>query len=495
MPTMSFRVPANLPEPVAHDLLRSSIAGGHDRAPTPTQCELRSDHLFLTCEINDNGPSYMPWEITGRGRFVITTTTLMFRERPYDLVVELARGKINQVRNQYADWLGGGLYAASEVEQRIRQATRLLGEALIESPRPEADRLANQSLVCSLDAGNLLIRAYQDQIFRLRHHRQGKLDSVFGCGIRMPPARGLDDAFRLTFNTANVPLTWRLIEPSESGYRWEEADAAIDWAIERNLQVHAGPLIDFSPHGLPDFAHRLGNDQVTLKSLMCDYVETVVNRYRGKVTRWSISSGANGTIPLGVTEEDLIRLTAMAADAAWQIDPNLQLTFGVSAPWGDYLSDPSYQYSPFVYADTLLRAGLPFSGIDVELFLGSSPRGSYCRDLVETSRLLDLFGLLGVPLHVGLAYPSGISPDAFADPMERSDQSGFDREISSTAQAEWAEAFATLVLCKSFVAGLNWNHLADGESHRFPYAGLIGLNGDVKPAFDRLRTIREKHLQ
>jgi len=495
MPTMSFRVPANLPEPVAHDLLRSSIAGGHDRAPTPTQCELRDGQLFLSREINESGPSYIPWEIPGKGRFVITTTTLMFRERPYDLVVELARGKLNQVRNQYAEWLSGGLFVASEVEQLVHRATKLLGEALLESPNPESNRLANQSLVTSFDAGNQLIRVYQDQVYRLRHHRQGKLDSVFGCGIRVPPVPGLDDAFRLTFNTANVPLTWRIIEPSESDYRWAESDAAIDWAIERNLQVHAGPLIDFSPHGLPDFARRLGNDPVTLKSLMCDYVETVVNRYRGKVTRWTISSGANGTIPLGVTEEDLIRLTAMAADAAWQIDSNLQLSFGVSAPWGDYLSDPSYQYSPFVYADTLLRAGMPFSGIDVELFVCSSPRGSYCRDLIETSRVLDLFGMLGVPLQVGLAYPSDASPDALADPMERSDHSGFHGAISSGAQADWAEAFSTLVLCKSFVNGLIWDHLSDKEPHRLPHAGLVDKNGDVKPAFDRLRGIREIHLQ
>lgn len=495
MPTLSFRVPANLPGPVIHDLLRSAIAGGHDRAPTSTQCELRDEQLFLTREINESSAAYIPWEVRGKGRFVFTTTTLMFRERPYDLVIELARGKLNQVRNQYADWRAGGLSEASDVENLIRQATRLLGEALLDSSRPESDRLANQSLTYSLDAVNQLIHVYQDQVFQLRHHCQGKLDSVFGCGIRLPPPPSLDDAFRLTFNTANVPLTWRIIEPSESDYRWAESDAAIDWAIERNLHVHAGPLIDFSPHGLPNFVRRLGNDLVTLKSLMCDYVETVVNRYRGKVTRWSISSGANGTIPLGVSEEDLIRLTAMAADAAWQIDSNLQLSFGVSSPWGDYLSDPSYQYSPFVYADTLLRAGLPFSGIDIELFLGSSPRGSYCRDLLETSRILDLFGLLGLPLHVGLAYPSSPLPDALADPMERNDLSGFDGDMSSGAQGKWAEAFTTLVLCKSFVAGVIWDNLADQEPHRFPHAGLIDQHGTVKPTFDHMRAIREKHLR
>src|SRR5215208_4154757 len=48
MPTMSFREPAGLPPPLAADLLRSSVAGGHDRAPTATLCELRDGHLVLT---------------------------------------------------------------------------------------------------------------------------------------------------------------------------------------------------------------------------------------------------------------------------------------------------------------------------------------------------------------------------------------------------------------------------------------------------------------
>ncbi len=120
-----------------------------------------------------------------------------------------------------------------------------------------------------------------------------------------------------------------------------------------------------------------------------------------------------------------------------KLTQNLQLSFGVSGPWGDYRSDPSFQYSPFVYADTLLRAGLPFAGIDLELFLSSTPRGSYCRDLLETSRVLDLFGLLGVPIQVGMAYPSELSPDPLADSIERGDQAGFYGEITPRAQGKW----------------------------------------------------------
>jgi hypothetical protein len=495
MHTMSFRVPAGLPEPIAADLLRSSIAGGHDRAPTATQSELCDGFLILGREINESGPAYIPWPVPRAGRLITPTTTLMFRDRPYHLAAELARGKINQVRNQYADWLGGGLMQSEDVEFHLGRATRAFSAALLEGGTPDGDLRANDALAAAFEAADSVMQRYQEQVFRLRHQRQLKLDTALGCRIAAPPARGLDDVFRLSFNTACVPLTWRMMEPTESDYKWAEADAAIAWALDRNLRVFAGPLIDFSEAGLPDYVRRLGSDPVTLKSLMCDYVETVANRYRGKVSRWLITTGASGSTGIGLSEEDLIRLTAMAADAAWQIDSNLQLAFGISQPWGDYLAGGGHEYSPFVYADTLLRAGLPFCGIDLEWFFGTSPRGTYCRDVLEASRLLDLFGLLGVQVQVSMSYPSSVQSAAKAHAAEIVADAGVWRDFTPLVQADWAEEFASLAVCKSFVSGVTWEHLSDADPHRFPNAGLVDALGAIKPAFDRLRSLREAHLK
>jgi hypothetical protein len=371
----------------------------------------------------------------------------------------------------------------------------MFGSALLEDLPSPADRQADEALAIAHEAADQLVRRYEDQVYRLRHQRQPKLDTALGCRLGAAPPKGIDDAFRLAFNAACVPLTWRLIEPTESGYRWAEADAAVNWATSRNLRVLAGPLIDFSDHGLPDYVLKLRGEPLSFKSLMCDYVETVVNRYRGKVSRWLITAGANGSDALGIGEEDLIRLTAMAADAAWQIDSGLQLVFGLSQPWGDYLGGSGFEYSPFVYADTLLRSGLPFAGVEVEWLFGTSPRGSYCRDLLGASQLLDLFGVLGVPVQVSLAYPSATTPDPQADPVELAQGAGRWRDFTPAAQADWATAFASLAVCKSYVSGVFWDHLADAAPHRIPNGGLVDARGTAKPAFDRLRALREAHLK
>ena len=127
--------------------------------------------------------------------------------------------------------------------------------------------------------------------------------------------------------------------------------------------------------------------------------------------------------------------------------------------------------------------------------MGTQPRGIWCRDPLESSRLLDMFGILGVPLQIGLSYPSSADPDPLADPEQLVDKAGWWHGRSLLAQAEWAETFAGMALAKGHVAGVFWDHLSDTTPHRFPNAGLFDAAGERKPAFDRLRILREKYLR
>ena len=127
--------------------------------------------------------------------------------------------------------------------------------------------------------------------------------------------------------------------------------------------------------------------------------------------------------------------------------------------------------------------------------MGVRPRGSYCRDLLEASRLIDLYSLLGVPLHVTLGYPSSSGRDAQAS-RDLTTGAGHWRDgFTPDAQADWAEAFARLALCKPSVKAVSWTHLDDREPHLFPACGLVDAQGKVKPAMDRLANLRSEHLK
>jgi hypothetical protein len=153
-----------------------------------------------------------------------------------------------------------------------------------------------------------------------------------------------------------------------------------------------------------------------------------------------------------------------------------------------------HTYSPFIFADHLIRSGLNLAGLNLELVMGVQGRGSYCRDLLETSRLLDLYALLGVPLQVTLGYPSTGRTDPEADPELATGAGLWNQGYTPAVQADWATAFAELALCKPFVQSVGWIHLSDRRPHLFPSCGLVDRQGQPTPALAALEALRRQHI-
>ena len=109
MGTMTFHLPPGLPPEAAGELERCCMAGGPDNMPYPTQVERLSDQVILGSNVDESGYVTAPWQVGESGLLMVSTATLMERQAPYRLLIELARGKVNQVRNQTAEWQFGGL--------------------------------------------------------------------------------------------------------------------------------------------------------------------------------------------------------------------------------------------------------------------------------------------------------------------------------------------------------------------------------------------------
>jgi hypothetical protein len=496
MGTMSFLIPGGLPPEASQALGRACLGGGYDRTPVPTRFDQREDRITLSRDADESGYVQAPWVVDGTGHLMVSTATLMERIAPYHLLVELARGKLNQVRSQTADWEAAGLELSNHLRELLHRATHAFAQSLLDLPDAASYRQAQIALALAHQAADELIHLYSRQLYALRHERDPKLDTFLSCRLATIPPPALENDFLQAFNSVCVPLNWKLIEPSETNYSWSDADALLDWAESRSVPVSAGPLIDFTHAGFPDWLKVWEGDALTLTSFMCDYVETAVSRYKGRIRRWVLSSGTNSSPVMRLGEDDRLRLSARLAEAAWNIDPSLEIVLGLSHPWGDYLVREDHTYSPFVFADTLLRAGLNFAAFELEFFMGISPRGTYCRDGLEVSRVLDLFGLLTTPLQIAASYPSSNQEDPLADPSLRAGAFGYHRDgLSPHAQGAWATMMADVALCKPHVCGLTWDHFIDALPHRMPNGGLVDANGHVSPALDRLRTVRVEHLR
>jgi hypothetical protein len=492
MGTMSFLLPPTVSAGTNRDLQLACLAGGFDNAPHPTQVQIQGNRISLTRAVEESGFLIIPWQIEGAGNVMASTTTLLERPEPYSLAVELARGKVNQIRNHIAECGPLGIQFTDEQLGRVSQLNHRFGQVLASHPSSQSDQMAQEVLAEAFALSDELLPRYAQELFRIRHQRIPRLDAILGSQIsKLPPST---DQLAPSFNGIRLAFSWQSVEPTESQYDWEAPDAALDWAEANQLNVAAGPLIDLSATGLPKWLWIWQNDLPNLANFMCDYVETVINRYRRRISRWYIATGCNISGPLGLSEDDILWLTARLVEAALQIAPEMEIILGVSQPFGDYMAREEHTYTPLVFLDTLLRTGLKLSAIDVELILGIRPVGSYCRDLLEVSRVLDSYAVLGAPVQVTLCMPSGSGADSAAEPGLTVGlgewQGGFDQ----ANQAKKGRQIVEVALSKPFVTGVYWSHLSDGLPHRFPNCGLLDADHRPKLILEEVGQVRQMHL-
>jgi GH35 family endo-1,4-beta-xylanase len=493
---MTFQLPTAIPADAARELKRICMAGGPDNMPWPTELHFSADQLRVSRVVDESGYLIVPWTIDGRGQMMGTSATLIERSRPYDLLVELARGKVNQVRCQAFDWRAGGLVLEPALEKLIHDASLAFGRAITSASSEEAGQQARIALELAYRAAEQLVHAYVQQVFHIRHQRQAKLDTTLACGLGGAVlAANLMDQLAPAFNSVCLPFSWNAVESEEATYRWEECDALLDWALKQKLGVSAGPLIDFSSAQLPAWLWLWERDLPSLAAFMGKFVEAAVRRYRSRIRRWQLTAASNCSSVLALSEDDLLGLTYRLAESARQVDPTLELVIGIAQPWGEYMTLADRTHSPFIFADTLIRSGLNLAALDIEIVMGVTPRGSYCRDLLEISRLLDLYALLGVPLRVTLGYPSSAQTDADADTDLHVEGGHWDGGFTPDVQAAWAADVTALVLCKPYVQGVRWAHFRDAEPHQLPHCGVLDAKDRPKPAWQKLRELRETHLK
>ena len=108
MGVMKFRLPSSDPSRKLTDYRKAYITG-LDRTPGRLAVELRNGLMTCVRETTESGRVFVPWPIEGHGMPLVGTATLAERPAPYILPVELARGKLNDVRNQLSDWIQMGL--------------------------------------------------------------------------------------------------------------------------------------------------------------------------------------------------------------------------------------------------------------------------------------------------------------------------------------------------------------------------------------------------
>ncbi len=494
MGLLKFRIPPPLAEPRLAQL-RKAYVTGLDRTPSRLSVEIRKDLLLCQRSTTESGRLFTPWPIEGFGSPFVGTATLGERPEPYHLAVELARGKLNDVRNQLADWKQMGLRVPAELEAVISKALTAFFKATTARDDPATSTAsAQRSLRLSSEACQSLIETYVAQVLQNRL-ASGKLPTQLAVALDGDFATApWSPAVAPAFNAAQVQCSWKTLAPTEGKNRWEEVDAQFAWAAKHKLAIQAGPLIDLRAGALPDWVWLWSGDFDSILGMAVDIVRAAVARYKGKVPLWHLVNRPGTTDILGMSEEDQVRLTARLIQVARQADPSAQFLVGLDRPWAEWMASSPFQLGPLHLADYLARAELGMAGIALEIAPGYSAPGSHIRDLLDFSRLLDLYALLNHPLYLSFAMPSGSAADPKADGHVQVERDQWPSPPTDANQAALASRWIALAVAKPFVRSVTWRQLDDSAPHLYPHAGLIRPNGTPKPLLDWLKSFRAELL-
>jgi hypothetical protein len=453
-----------------------------------------SGELVVERSINESGCLYIPWHVPGHGELVLATASLMERSQAYNLPVELARGALNRLRNQVADWSLAGLKISSDVERAMKISVGDFSEAVICDDAGRAAELAEKSLKSSLDASELLVDEYSRQMLTLRHDESGPLPTLLGTVL---PGRPLSDRetplLPQVFNAAAVPFAWRSVERNCGTFDWESCDQQVAWCHEQGWRVVGGPLLSLGSASLPDWIYLWEQDFEQIQTYVLHFLSSIIERYRGKVHIWHCAARVNSQSGLALTEEQRLRLVVAAIDEVRRADPEAPLLVSFDQPWGEYLVKDSLELSPLHFADSLVRADLGIAGLGLEFNVGYWPGGTLPRDRIEFSRQIDRWSQLGLPLVAFLSRPSSGASGAVAQFGDRRPPDP-EAPYSPQAQKTFVERFAPLLLAKQYVQGLFWNQLSDADSGDLAHGGLLDDEHQVKPVWNAMTSLRQEHF-
>ncbi|HVT27763.1 MAG TPA: hypothetical protein VHE81_07080, partial [Lacipirellulaceae bacterium] len=213
-----------------HDRERIPPAGleqvhmcGPDDVPWFGRAYFSGDQLIIERNETDSGRVFVPWRIGESGSLLINTSTLMERDRPYILEVELARGMLNNLRNQIAQWEMMGLMVPASLRGKVLEATSDFSRAASsQDDVPAAADWAEHALVGTINAMREVTAEYIKQAIASRRAQERQFTSWFGVhlgGGQIPKANVARHVVN-TFNMVSLPFTWRAIEAVEGRRNW-----------------------------------------------------------------------------------------------------------------------------------------------------------------------------------------------------------------------------------------------------------------------------------
>jgi len=457
-----------------------------DRDGVPMRGEVRFASGMITCDPRTRGTAGLcvSWPVKGHGRMMLETSRLMERDTPYNLHVELARGRLMRISQKREDW---GLYDFADgaaLYKEIDEARNRFIEAITAPDDATASRLADEAIAASTHVGEKLAVFHADVFLKRRRQTAGQIPKrPFGCGLT--PSQCNDkilSRFTEAFDFAVVPMRWRDLEPREGEFDWGVMENHLKTIRQHKLHARAERLVSFDKRDLPDWAFLWEQDYDHVSAAVEKLVKGAVKKFSGYVQTWEIAAGLHAYNALHFSFEQLMELTRRSASLIKHYAPRSASVLGITLPWGEYYAQDAQTIPPSLYAEMAAQSGVAFDAIGLEVRFYRDPSGLAVRDLMQVSSLLDKYGNLGKPMHVTAA---GI-PSA----GEAQGTGSWRGPWSEESQAAWLREFYRIALSKPFVETVAWSNLVD-HAPSMTHDGALRQDLTSKPVFESLSSFHK----
>jgi len=221
---------------------------GQDDIPVRSQVDFSTGELLgLRHSDTAVGLSTL-WEINSFGKTILQTTRLPERNEPYNLNVEIARGRLLHISQKREEWGLTDPALAENHHELIDESLDKFVDALCNLDQPEkASVLADESLLLSMKAGEQMSMTHAKVFLDRRNTTQKIGQHCFGCCF--DPSRIKDSKYlshiKKNFQFVTVPISWRQIEPKEHERNFDLIDECINWLGRNRIAVQVGPLLSF----------------------------------------------------------------------------------------------------------------------------------------------------------------------------------------------------------------------------------------------------------
>jgi len=415
------------------------------------------------------------WPVEGFGKVLLPTTCLPERPEPYNLNLELARGRLMQIINKREDW---SIFEDQEDSADVyNQAQDLFIKAIQSvSDGPACSILADQSLQKAMVFSENLAAKQAKLHFAARGKNHGFGRGCLGCWV--DPKQVANHAYLEqlagTFGLAMVPFNWGQIELEKGKYDFSKLDACISLLGKRKLAVGAGPLLCFTKEYLPKWLLEGEPDFEKIRESAYEFVSAAASRYGGMVRTWCVIRGLNAWNHFGFGFEQVLEITRAANRAVKAISERALRIIEVTNPWGEYYGQTSDTIPPLVYMDMIIQSGINFDAFGLTMRFGADTSGMHVRDMMQISAIIDYFAPISRPLYI-----SQVEVPSRSD--KQTDAAGiWHGSWDNVKQAEWLDQFYRIALSKACIDGIMYSNFTDSADELIPDSGLMTTNLEPK---------------